>query len=468
MTVAELPDLEAWQGPVAIEDLPEYIAQRNEDLEDEIFSQIREGLEEALEESRQQTEQWDKEDWEPLPHQKRPEGEWDVWGMMGGRGSGKTELGSREVLAHLREYKGKASVGVGAPTLSDVRKVCFEGPSGILAHAAPGEIVDYNRTMLTLTHRSGGVVMGHGSEKADRWRGYNWSLLWADELSSWNPDSWDQAQFGLRIDPAQAIFTTTPKNRPLIRELMADEATVITHATTYDNPHLAARALKALERRYGGTALGRQELMALLLDSAEKALWSRTMIEEFRLGKVDLSQLFRIVIGVDPAVTANELSDETGIVVVAKDFMGHGYVLADLSGRHTTDQWSQIVSTAYRGFGADLVVGEVNNGGDLVESALRTVDAHMSYKSVRASRGKAIRAEPVSSLYERGLIHHMAEDGLGDLEDQMCLWEPHEPDAMPNDRLDGLVWGLTELFVDEIAPPVVHALPTGRKKSRWR
>ena len=452
-------------APLAIEDIVDDLFEYKTGKE-ELADFIHDQLEDAIEEAELAKDYHVKDDWQPLPHQIRPEGDWDIWGLLGGRGAGKTELGSREVLSHLRQYKSKARVGIGAPTLSDVRKTLIEGTSGILAHAAPNEIIDYNRTLLTLGHRSGGVVIGMGSEQPDRWRGPNWTMLWADELSSWNPESWHQARFGLRIGPAYGLFTTTPKNRPLLRELMEEEGTVLTHATTYDNPYLAARAVRALTARYGGTALGRQELEALLLDSADSALWTREMIDRSRVPFINIDRLYRIVVAVDPAVTSNPNSAETGIEVVGKDLHGQGYLLADLSLRGSPDVWAQQIVTAYKGWNADLVIGEVNNGGDLIESVLRAKDPHINYKSVHASRGKHIRAEPVSSLYERDMIHHVGAD-FGPLEDQLCLWEPHEPDATPNDRLDALVWGFTELFVDEIASPLIVPSIVGRKKSKW-
>lgn len=402
-------------------------------------------------------------EWEPLPHQIPPNEDWDVWGMMAGRGAGKTDAGAEYVMKHCREYGRDARVGVGAPTLTDVRMTCFEGPSGILAHARPGEIVEYNRTFLQITLNTGAKIRGIGSEIPNRWRGPNWSLVWADELAAWNEESWHHARFGLRLGPAVAIFTTTPKNRAFIRELMEDEKVAITSATTYDNPHLAARAIRALKARYENTSLGRQELLALIEDSAEGALWDRDMIR--RIDSTNHDRLFRIVVAIDPAVSTNKSSAETGIMVVAKTFSGRGLVLADLSGKYSPQGWGQAAVTAYRGWRADAIIGEVNNGGDLVESNIRAVDPHANFRKVHASRGKAKRAEPVVSLYERELVDHVGVHDV--LEDQMCLWEPEDPNAMPCDRLDAMVWGMTDLFIEELKAPAVAPVNAGRKTSRW-
>lgn len=409
-----------------------------------------------------------RKSWDPLPHQIPPDPEqedWDIWGMLGGRGAGKTEGGANYVLEHLRGNP-QARVGIGAPTIGDVRDICIEGPTGLLAHAHEDEFT-YNRTYLELRHEDGGTVKGLGSETADRWRGHNWTLLWADELASWNAAAWDMARMGLRLQEARAIFTTTPKNRPFLRELLAEAGTVIHHATTYDNPHLAARAVRALEARYKGTQLGRQELEALIVDAASGALWTREVVEEAQgilPGKVNL---LKVVVGVDPAVSANEASNETGIVIAARGSDRRGYVLADLSCRKSAEGWGREVINAYKNFRAGRVVGEVNNGGDLVERNLRAIDPHVSFHAVRASRGKAVRAEPVASLYERGLITHCGS-GLMELEDQLCFWEPHEADMVPNDRLDALVWALSYLFIDEIATPDIATSKAGRRSSRWK
>jgi phage terminase large subunit-like protein len=409
-----------------------------------------------------------REEWIALPHQIPPDPkdeDWDIWGMLGGRGAGKTEGGANYVIEHCRGNSG-ARVGVGAPTIGDVRDIVIEGPTGILAHADRGEF-QYNRTYLELRHRDGGYIKGLGSEMADRWRGHNWTLLWADELASWHPEAWHMARMGLRVQDARAIFTTTPRNRPFLRELMEEENTIIHHATTYDNPHLAARAVRALEARYKGTALGRQELDALIIDAAAGALWNRELLEEARGVLPPGVNLIRVVVGVDPAVSANKNSAETGIIIVGRGSDRRGYVMADLSLKASPEKWGTTTINGYRNFQASKIIGEVNNGGDLVERNLRAIDPHVAFEAVRASRGKAKRAEPVASLYERGIVTHCG-DGLEELEDQMCFWEPEEPDMVPCDRMDALVWALSFLFIDQLLSPIITPSEVGRKQSKWR
>lgn len=408
--------------------------------------------------------------WDPLPHQIAPPGEWDVWGIMAGRGAGKTHAGSHYVLDHLRKYGPEALVGIGGPTLLDVRLTLIEGPSGILSVAEPGEFDedrDYNRTLLTLRHRDGGTIRGIGSERPERWRGPNFSLLWADELASWVSESWDLARFALRLGPAQALFTTTPKNRPFLRELIEEEGTVLSTATTYDNPHLSSRAVRALESRYGGTRLGKQELLAELLSDAEGALWKRWMIDNNRVQQLPEGvSLLRVVVAVDPAVSANKNSAETGIIIVGRGSDGHAYIMSDVSGLLPAAEWGRRVATNYKGWMADRVVGEVNNGGDLVEMNVKNHGSMINFHQVRASRGKAKRAEPAASLYERGLVHHVGE--FPELEDQLCQWEPLEPDEIPCDRLDACVWGLTDLMIDHMGVPNLgNIVDINTKKSRF-
>ena len=459
-----------YQAPQQQEDAEDWAsriieAEASATVEEQIYTLIQHHLSTAVEDLQADKLKPGRGEWTLLPHQIPPEGDWDIWGMLGGRGAGKTKAGAKWSIDQLRGDP-KARVGIGAPTFNDVRSIMIEGETGLLAVAEEGEFPYYNKSLMELHHRDGGLVKGMGSESADRWRGHNWSAIWADELASWNPEAWHMARMGLRLGEALAIFTTTPKNRPFIRELIEEEGTILTRATTYDNPHLAARALRALEARYKNTALGRQELEALFIDSAERALWNRDMIEVDRVATIpEYVNLIRIIIGVDPAVTANPDSAETGIIVVGRGSNNHGYVMADFSIRGSPEAWGNKVDVAYKGFKASKVIGEVNNGGDLIERNLRVINPHISYESVRASRGKAKRAEPVSSLYERHIVHHVGV--LGELEDQMCLWEPHEPDLMPSDRLDAVVWALSYLFIDQLVP-VGFKLPTvGKSPSKW-
>ena len=384
---------------------------------------------------------WDEElnQWEPLPHQVPPGGLWDVWLLLGGRGSGKTMAGTHYVLDHLRQEGKKARVGIGAPTIADARDVCAEGVTGLI-NLAPNEF-KYNRSIGEAHHKDGGYVKFLGSEEPARWNGPQWSLIWADELALWNEASWHQAQFGLRLgDHPKAIVTTTPKNRKFVRILSELESTATVRATTYDNPTLSSTVQERLREQYGGTRIGRQEIMAEWLDDVPNALWRNDMIKAKQLSEVPA--LERIVVAIDPAVSVSQDSDETGIIVVGRSEDNEYYVLADYSGKYSPDAWAEKAIDAYDSHQADRIIGEVNNGGDMVEYTLRTVRSNIPYTAVHASRGKRIRAEPIAALYEQEKVYHVG--GLPLLEEQMVSWTPDSSTGSP-DRLDALVWGLTDL-----------------------
>jgi phage terminase large subunit-like protein len=376
--------------------------------------------------------------WQPLPHQVPPEGDWYVWLLLGGRGSGKTMAGTHFVLDHLRSQGRKARVGVGAPTIADARDVCAEGVTGLIG-LAPTEF-RYNRSIGEAHHKDGGYVKFMGSEEPARWNGPQWSLLWADELALWNEASWHQAQFGLRLgEHPRAIVTTTPKNRKFVRALSEMGSTATIRATTYDNPTLSDAVQARLKEQYGGTRIGRQEIMAEWLDDVPNALWKNSMIQSKQMSEVP--QMERIVIAIDPAVSVSQDSDETGIIVVGRSEESEYYVLADYSNKYSPDAWAAKAIDAYELHQADRIIGEVNNGGDMIEHTLRTVRENVPYTAVHASRGKRIRAEPIAALYEQGRVFHVGDLHL--LEEQLVSWTP-ESVGSP-DRLDALVWGLTEL-----------------------
>lgn len=376
--------------------------------------------------------------WTPLPHQIPPDGNWDVWLLLGGRGSGKTMAGVYYVLNHLREYGRRARVGVGAPTFGDARDVCAEGATGLIT-LAPDEF-RYNRSTSAAYHKDGGMVKFMGAEESARWNGPQWSLLWADELALWNEDSWHQAQFGLRLgDHPRAIVTTTPKNRQFVRDLSNLQSTHTVRATTYDNINLSETVQERLRQQYGGTRIGRQEILAEWLDDVPGALWSWSMIQPVQLDEIP--PLERVVVAIDPAVTSNESSDETGIIVAGKASGEAFYILADYSGKYSPDEWASKVVEAYEHHHADRIIGEVNNGGDMVGFTLKTIMPNAPYTAVHASRGKKIRAEPIAALYEQSKVFHAP--GMPYLEEQMVSWTP-DSNSSP-DRLDALVWGMTEL-----------------------
>lgn len=269
-----------------------------------------------------------------------------------------------------------------------------------------------------------------------------------DEIAAWRyPETWDQLRFGLRLGTnPQTLVTTTPRPTELIRNLARDKSTVVTKGTTYDNyENLAEGFFEDIIARYEGTRIGRQEIYADILDDLPGALWQRSNIDKYRV--IDApSSLAQIVVGVDPAVTSGESSNETGIIVAAIGTNHQGYVLDDYSCKDTPDGWARRVVKAYKEYKADYIVAEVNNGGDLVESIIRTIDPNVRYKKVHASRGKVVRAEPVAALYEQGKIHHVGT--LAALEDQMCLYTPLDYPGSP-DRVDALCWVFTEIMLSK-------------------
>lgn len=371
-------------------------------------------------------------------------GDWHTWLVLGGRGAGKTRAGAEYVLEHLREHGASAIVGVGAPTTADARDVCAEGPSGLIT-LARGEFPQYNRSLMEARHSSGGFVKFLGSEKSDRWNGRQWSCLWADELALWNRESWEQAQFGLRLgaDP-RAVATTTPKAREWVRELSVSPYTALSHATTADNPFLAERVRDRLYVRYGGTTRGRQELEAEWLDDVEGALWTHARLESNRVAVDKAPPMLRIVVAIDPSGGDSEGHAEVGIVAAGKGADGDGYILRDVSEHLSPERWARRAVQLYAELAADRIVAEANYGGDMVASTIRTVEPTLPVKLVQASRSKKVRAEPVAALDEQGRLHVVGT--LPTLEDQLCTWVPDAGDPSP-DRLDALVWAITELML---------------------
>jgi phage terminase large subunit-like protein len=378
------------------------------------------------------------------PAQITPPGDWRVWLVLAGRGFGKTRLGAEDVAWYGATTPG-AQIAIIAPTFNDVRGTCFEGVSGLLACLPRELIADYNKSRQELSLVNGTLYRGFSADTPDRLRGPQFHRAWCDELAAWQyPDAWDQLMFGLRLgDDPRAVVTTTPRPTKLIRALVADTRNHVTRGSTFDNAaHLAPAALAKLREKYEGTRLGRQELYAEILDEAEGALWNRAMIERAASTPAP-DKLVRIVVAVDPAATSNPGSDETGIIVAGATADNRAHVLADGSGRMTPGEWGQRVVDLFRAYGADRIVAEGNQGGEMVTHTLRTVWPQASVKVVHASRSKQARAEPVAALYEQGRISHAP--GLDTLEDQMVTWEPMS--GMPSpDRVDALVWAMTELF----------------------
>lgn len=368
---------------------------------------------------------------------------WNTWLALAGRGFGKTRMAA-EWLAFQAIINENTRWAIVAPTFADARDTCAEGVSGIINILNEyGVLKDYNRSIgeIVLTNKS--KIKLYSAKEPNRLRGPQFHGGWFDELASFQyPEAWDMYQFALRLGKhPQTVITTTPRPTKLIRELTKRDGVNIVRGSTFDNAaNLAETALAELTLRYEGTRLGRQELYGEIIDEVEGALWTLQQVDESRVESAP--PLIRIVVAIDPAVTANENSDETGIVVCGMSGNGHYYVLEDLSCRATPDAWARIAVDAYQRWKADRIVGETNNGGDMIEHLLRQVDRTVSYKKVTATRGKIIRAEPVASIYEQNRGHHVGT--FPDLEDQMTSYTV-QADFSP-DRMDAMVWAMTDLM----------------------
>lgn len=417
-------------------------------------------------------------DWEfwARPDQRLPPGAWYVWLILAGRGYGKTRTGGETVRQWIAQ--GYRYVNLIAATSDDARDIMIEGESGILSICPRHERPHYRVSKSRLEWPNGARSLIFTADEPERLRGKQHEKLWADEAAAWRyAESWDQAMFGLRLGSnPQAVVTTTPKPVPLIKELLADKGTKVTRGSTYDNrQNLAPKFYGKIITKYEGTRLGRQELNAEVLTDNPRALWGRDTIDRDRVNAAP--KLMRVVVGLDPNVKNRDLSelkkggadmtDEAGIVVCAQGEapagwvppnpniprdVSHFYVIGDHSLDAGPNEWGRAAVKAYGEHKADRIIGEVNNGGDMVEMTIRAVDNNVSYKSVTASRGKAIRAEPISALYEQGRVHHVGS--FAQLEDEMCDFDPVTTTKSPN-RMDALVWALTELS-DETGMGLLH------------
>lgn len=375
------------------------------------------------------------------------EGDWNVWLILAGRGFGKTHTGARDAALYALKNP-NTQVAVVVPTFGDLRRVAFGGPSGMLQFIPKELLLDgrgqgYNSTAAEIRLFNGSKIMGFSATEPDRLRGPQFHRAWCDELAAWRyPETFDQLMFGLRLgrDP-RCVITTTPKPTPLIKNLLKRTNVCVTRGTTFENvDNLAPAAIQQLEEKYGNTTLGRQELYAEVIEGLEGALWSYELLEETRVNKDALPEMRKIVIGIDPAVTSGEGSDETGMVVCGQGVDGRFYVIDDLSLKDTPDGWMRKAVGAYYKYEADVIIAETNNGGDLVQSLLRTIDKNVPYRKVHASRGKLTRAEPIAALYEQKKVSHVGI--FAKLEEQLCFYTG---DDKSPDRLDALVWALTEL-----------------------
>jgi len=392
------------------------------------------------------------------PEQLAPAGDWSIWLYLAGRGAGK----SYAFAQHIRSIADGGQVShiaiVGA-TAAAVRDIQVLGPSGLMSIVPNYNRPVYEPSKSAITWHNGVKLHLLSAEEPERARGFNFGYAWMDELCAWTnvQDTFDMVQMCMRIGKhPRTIISTTPKPSKLLKSLIAREGkdVVITRGSTYDNrANLAPAFFNSVVAQYEGTRKGRQELNAEILDTTEGALWNYATIEATRLPKDARPWLRRIVVAVDPAMTVGEDSDETGIIVAGLGDDGRGYVLADLSGKYSPQEWAAKTIAAYREYEADRIVIETNAGGDMAEQTLRTIDRNIPITRVHAKRGKLTRAEPIASLYEQGRVSHIGM--FEKLEDQLCSYAPSSTDSP--DRLDACVYALSECMTRNAAPVLLFA-----------
>lgn len=367
--------------------------------------------------------------------------------VLAGRGSGKTRTGAEWIREQV-EQNGKTRIALVAPTAADARDVMVEGESGLLSVFPDASRPLYEPSKRRITFRNGAIATTYSADEPERLRGPQHDCAWCDEIGAWNyPEAWDMLLFGLRLGQnPRTVVTTTPKPIPLIRTLLKATTTAVVRGSTHENrENLAPEFLADIISRYEGTRLGRQEIHAEVLEDVEGALWTRELIDSRRIASIRARDLQRVVVAIDPAVSSGEDSDDTGIVAAAKGVDGRGYLLADATCRLSPDGWANRAVALLQEHNGDRIIAEVNNGGDLVERVIRTVDARVPYKKVHASRGKITRAEPIAAMYEQGKISHVGT--FDKLEDEMATYTGSPGEKSPN-RMDALVWAFTELFIE--------------------
>jgi phage terminase large subunit-like protein len=400
--------------------------------------------------------------WQAHGGQQEPEGEWRFWAIVAGRGFGKTRAGAEWVWARARQGGAGTRIALVAATMDEVERVMVEGESGLLATARGDEAPRWISSRGLFLFPSGAEAHAFTAEKPDKLRGPQHHYAWCDELAKWPhaDETWNNLMLGLRLGiRPRTIVTTTPKPVPLLKRLLALPGCVETRGRTADNPHLPVDFRDAVDAMFAGTRLGRQELEGELLEEHEDALWTRDLLEKARGAFFTPAQgttLRRTILGLDPPASTG--GDSCGIVVCGKDEEGVCWVLADLTARGLSPEaWARRVAEAAAQYGVSRIVAEKNQGGDMIASVLRAVDANLPVRLVAATKSKAARAEPIALRFETGrarLAGHFPE-----LEDQLCAltWSGYHGQGSP-DRADAMVWAMTELFEKERAGPRVRFL----------
>ncbi len=392
--------------------------------------------------------------------QLEPPGEWAVWLYLAGRGSGKTRSGSEWIKSRVEKRMAHRIALVGQ-SAADARDVLVEGESGILAVFKKSETPQYEPSKRRITFSTGAVATLYSAEDPDQLRGPSHDTALVDELAAYaHPDEvWSNLMFGLRLGDSRCMITTTPRPIKILKDLVKREAeggVYVTRGSTYDNLKNLSKAFASeIISQYEGTRLGRQELMAEILDDIEGALWSRDVLDKNRRKEHPI--LKKICVSIDPSVTSSARSAETGIIVGGIDDKNHGYCLADLTLRGTPESWAKVACEAYHKFSADYILAEKNNGGELVKSIIRNKDKNIPIRLVWASRGKLTRAEPISALDEQGRIHLVG--AFNKLEDELCTYDGT---GTSPDRLDAYVWCFSSLITSNFS----RGATWGRKRKR--
>jgi phage terminase large subunit-like protein len=395
-----------------------------------------------------------------VPPPGKPGKDWKFWLLEAGRGAGKTEACARFYCKMMRENPGWRG-RILAPTFGDAVEACVRGPSGVLNQDPEVKWVPgaEGGSKLFWPNGSEALVLGlHTENDVDRLRaGGNRHLDWWEECAAIRhlKQGWDQAAAGLRLgDYPFSIGSTTPRSTKAYKALRKLKGIILRKATLFDNPHNPDSFVTLMKERYQGTRLYEQEILGNMLEDIAGALWRRIVLESVQIdASAGLPDMVEVVVAVDPAATSSEDADDTGIVVVGLGTDGLAYVLEDRTCHLDPDGWGSEAVAAYNKWDADLIIGEVNNGGEMVEHVISTIDHRVPFKAVRASRGKAVRAQPVASLYgnpesdpvREAMVRHVGN--FPELEDQMCTWVPGEEDSP--DNMDALVWGLTHIFLED-------------------
>lgn len=399
-------------------------------------------------------------DWDLIarPSQREPATDWAIWLIMTGRGWGKTLTGAQTTRKYKEQNRVAGHIALVGPTAADTRDVMLgldPDSSGLLQVCPPWNKPVYEPSKRRAIWPDGTVATLYSAEEPNRLRGPQHGFAWGDEPAAWKDgeEVLSNLQFGLRRGEAKAIFTTTPRATPFVRQLIRLPGVVRTSGSMSENVALSSRAKAAIELQYGGTRLGRQEIYGELLEDNPDALWTYSMIDADRITPEDYAQkilsgaikMGRGVVAVDPAVTANKASNATGILYGHLDTQSppHAYIIEDLTFSGRPEQWATVAVNAYHRHDADRIIGEINNGGDLIENTIRQIDKSVAYKQVRATKGKMLRAEPVSALYEQHRVHHVGN--FGPLEQQMTEYDGSQ---VSPDNLDALVWLLTDLIIN--------------------